>query len=239
MPRLVSILSIGLLFAVLALSSAHSSSWPEDTDNGARMPASVSGTPVMMAVGRVGNQVVTSREVQMAVLVEKAILGSVVKDVIPVKSGSAEFTKALTQTMLEHVVAQEAENFSVAELGQDELIEKLRQLQDLLKGSLAWSRLEVSDRELEVFMSRKLRTSRFLKFKSESVGVQVSDSEALSYFEKNRVKFGPLPFENFKSGIKEYLAQEQLSEKLKDWFEVLKRKYRVQYLEAPSVSQKL
>lgn len=203
------------------------------------MPASVAGTPVMTAVGRVGNQVVTTREVQMAVLIEKANLGSVVKDVMPAKPGSEEFTKALTQTMLEHVVAQEAENFSVAELGQDELKEKLRQLQTLLKGSLAWSKLEVSDRELEVFMSRKLRTSRFLKFKSDSAGVQISDSEALGYFEKNRVKFGPLPFENFKTGIKEYLAQEQLSEKLKDWFEVLKRKYRVQYLDAPSVSQAL
>lgn len=193
----------------------------------------------MTAVGRVGNQVVTTREVQMAVLVEKALLGTAVKDVMAAKPGSPEFTKALTQTMLEQIVALEAENFSVAELTQVELKEKQKQLQNFLKGSLAWTKLEVSERELEVFMSRKLRTSRFLKFKSDSAGVQISDSEALSYFEKNRVKFGPLPFENFKTGIKEYLAQEQLSEKLKDWFEVLKRKYRVQYLDAPSATQKL
>ncbi|MNY60610.1 hypothetical protein D3C86_1971860 [compost metagenome] len=61
------------------------------------------------------------------------------------------------------------------------------------------------------------------------VGI-ITDQEAQAYYDKNRIKFGSMPFSNFKENIKTFLAQQQLEERLRSWFEVIKRKYKVRNL---------
>jgi hypothetical protein len=124
----------------------------------------------------------------------------------------------------------EAENFSVGQMTTAEVQSAMAQVKSMVAGWAPWKDLEVSNVELEQMMTRKLKARRFLKFKTETSGVHVRDDEARAYYEKNRVKFGNLPFEQFKHQIKEYLSQELLQERLKDWFEILKRKYRVKLL---------
>lgn len=197
------------------------------------------GVKVTEAVAQVSDQVITSREVITSYILEKAT-----ENKLPaansqqkidrgqwlLQEGAEPFQKHLAQVILEQVIQLEAENFSVGQVSRSELEAFQKHLQEAVAGWEPWTKLEVSPAEVEKMILRKLRAKNFLQFKMETSGVQISDDEAKQYFEKNRVKFGNLPFAQFKDGIKEVLAQEQLQEKLKDWFEILKRKYRVKYL---------
>ena len=60
--------------------------------------------------------------------------------------------------------------------------------------------------------------------------MRVTEHDVKNYYEKNRLKFGNTPLVQVKPQIKDFLSQELLQERLKDWFEILKRKYRVKLL---------
>jgi len=85
-------------------------------------------------------------------------------------------------------------------------------------------------------VSRKLRANRFIKYKSNSSYVQVSDEEAREYFEKNRLKFGTLDYDNFKNNIKKFLSKKNAEDRLRDWLEVLKKKHKVKNILAENMS---
>lgn len=198
----------------------------------------VSAETVNSAVGQVGDHVVTSREVWISNFLERWTLASRSTDA-SVKSPKPDwkpalksdaFNQAASNLLLEIMVAQEAENFSIAQIEDGNLKHEVSEVQKAMTGSTDWAHLEVSNELLEKFIARKHRAQNFLKFKTESAGVAISDEEAKSYFEKNRLKFGHLPFAQFKESIKEVLSRQMLEERLKDWFEVLRRKYRVRFL---------
>lgn len=195
------------------------------------------GVVVSQGVAQVSDYVVTSREVTISGIIEKATdqkLPAAGKKIDRsqwvLKEGSENFQKHLAQVILEQVIQLEAENFSVGAVSREDIESFQKHLQESVNGWELWKKLEVTTAEIEKIILRKLRAKNFLQFKMETSGVQISDEEAKKYFEKNRVKFGNLPFAQFKDGIKEVLAQEQMQEKLKDWFDILKRKYRVKYL---------
>jgi hypothetical protein len=214
--------------------------------------ASIGGARlVSRAVGQVGSQVVTSREVQISYAIDQAVLTSVSG---PLSSGKApismidrktwiievdddNFRPHLSQIMTELLVRSEAESFSVAQITADEVRETAGAAKARLQDLSEWRRWEVEDSEIEEILRRRKATKQFLKFKTESSGVVIGDEEAKIYFEKNKVKFGSASFVQFKGAIKEVLAERQLEEKLKDWFEVLKRKYRVRFLNAEGVKK--
>ncbi len=195
------------------------------------------GNLVSQAVAQVSNHVITSREVLISNVIDQALLlplpqkGVVLerKDWL-LKQDSEAFQKTLAQILLEMVVQAEAENFSVGQVTEAELMARNQHLETQIAGWKGWQQLEVSDAEIRQALNRKIRARNFLKFKTETTGVQISDDEAKIFYDKNRVKFGNMSFSQFKDSIKEVLAQEQLQDKLKDWFDILKRKYRVKYL---------
>jgi hypothetical protein len=191
---------------------------------------------VSEAAAQAGTHVVTSREVQISYALDQALatplkkMTDAEKKIWWTEPKADSYTKALAQVLLELVVQMEAENFSIGQASPEDMQNLEKHAQEHLKGWKPWQELEVSQLELQQMLMRKLRAKNFLKFKTDSSGVQISDEEAKKYYEKNRVKFGNLPFSQFKDNIKQVLAQEQLQDKLKDWFEILKRKYRVHYL---------
>ncbi len=194
------------------------------------------GEIVSEAVAQVGNHVVTSREVQISAILDQ-VLATPQKKVSEaerkswwVEPKTEAYNKNLAQTLLELVVQMEAENFSIGQVSQEDMQNYEAHAIEHVKGWSQWQGLEVSQLEMQQMMMRKLRAKNFLKFKTESAGVQIGDEEAKKFYEKNRVKFGNQPFAQFKDNIKQALAQDQLQDKLKDWFEILKRKYRVHYL---------
>lgn len=188
--------------------------------------ATVSASVVTETLGQVADYVTTSREVQISTAIER-ILFSAKASTIEVRPDQPEFRNALTSVLLEVVVAMEAENFSVAGVSGKEIDEALSKVQRAVAGKSYWSQLEVSDAELKRFTTRKFVAKNFLKFKTNSMAGIVTDQEAEAYYEKNRLKFGNMPFASFKENIKTFLAQQQLEERLRSWFEVIRRKYKV------------
>ncbi len=194
------------------------------------------GEIVSQAVAQAGTQVVTSREAQISYMMDQALNTPTKKGVVPERKGwqldpkSDAFQKHLAQILLEIVVQLEAENFSIGQVSPEEISQHEKFLEEQMKGWGPWKELEVAPGEVQKMLLRKLRAKNFLKFKMESSGVQVTDEEAKAFYDKNKAKFGTQPFSQFKDSIKELLSQEQIQEKLKDWFEILKRKYRVRYL---------
>lgn len=194
---------------------------------------------VTSAVGQVGGEVVTSREVQISFAIDQVLMSqAVIKKSLDRSSwlitpGTEAFRAHLSQVLLELLIKMEAESFSVAQVSAEDVKADMALAKDSLKDWSEWKKWDVTDLELERLVFRRKMAKNFLKFKTESSGVVVTDVEVKAYFEKNRVKFGAAPLEQFKEGIRDVLAQQQLEEKLKDWFEVLKRKYRVRFLKSP------
>ena len=184
---------------------------------------------VTQTVGQVADHVVTSREVQISYVAEGILFPAAKASSAyrELRVEEAEFRKALTATLLEAVVALEAENFNVGTVPEAEVSVGLSAVERATAGKSFWNSLEVSPDELKRLVQRKLIAKSFLKFKTNSLTGIISDQEAQAYFERNRVKFGNVPFASFKENIKTYLSQQQLEERLRSWFEIIKRKYKV------------
>lgn len=185
-----------------------------------------SAAVVSKIVGKVGDYFVTSRESIGVRLLERELFPSeklnIVEDV-----NSQEFVMLVTSALLEKVVAVEAESFSVAAVADDEVRELAVKAKKHLAGVRLWQRMDFSSMEVQEMILRKLRSKRFLKYKTESSSLTVTDFEVKDYYEKSRYKFGNLPFESFKENIRQFLIQKQTEDRLREWFEVLRKKYQV------------
>ena len=133
----------------------------------------------------------------------------------------------MTAVLVEWVVFVESEAFSLAKSSAKEIEAARKQLVRKTTKNTLWQNLKVSSKEVETLLRRKLQAKKFIRFKVESSVVPITDDEAREYFEANRVKFGNLPFANFKQNIKSFLGRKQVDRRLKDWFEVLQSKYKV------------
>jgi hypothetical protein len=191
--------------------------------------------PITETVGQAGDFVITSREVKISTILDRILystkgeafvenqLESFVKD-------SGAFKAAVTSVLLEVVVAIEAESFGVSSVSDKEVVEAVDRAQGVLEDKSYWIQLEVPALELKSLVKRKLIAKSFLKFKTSSMTSIVTDQEAEVYYGKNRLKFGVLPFVSLKENIKAFLGQQQLEERLRSWFEVIKRKHKVRNL---------
>lgn len=181
---------------------------------------------ISQVVGVAGDQIVTSREVQIVNLLEKA-MASTNEELKVISIEDPKFNLEITQVLLEIVVMNESLVFEMNQIKEDEFKEEQQSVMKKLNTSSEWKKLQVSSVELEKFLRRKKIAKRFIKVKSDSMKGFISDQEAKEYFEKNRLKFGQVPFAQFKENIKAFLAQQQLEERLTSWFEVIKKKYKV------------
>lgn len=187
-------------------------------------------TVVSETVGQVGDYVITSREVQIATVIDNILFPpkdakkNALEETGP---GTKEFRGHVTAVLLETVVAMEAEAFNVGSVPDTELNEALSKVEKATAGKTYWSQLQPTTLEVKRLTTRKLAAKSFIKFKTSSMAGIVSDIDAFAYYEKNRVKFGSTSFASIKDNIKSFLAQQQLEERLRSWFEVMKRKYKV------------
>ncbi|MFN7730055.1 MAG: hypothetical protein ACK5P7_12930 [Bdellovibrio sp.] len=193
---------------------------------------------VNAAIGQVGERVVTSREVLISHFFERWQLAARSKEAsaqLPksdwkITPGTDVFKQASSSFVLECMVDLEAENFVVARVEDEVVQETTKSFLNAVGGSPDWKKLETNTSEVQKMVELKLRAQNFLKFKTESAGVVVTDADTKAYYEKNRLKFGNMPYDQFKNSIREVLSTQILEDRLKDWFEVLRRKYRVRFL---------
>ncbi len=184
-----------------------------------------------MAAGVVGGNIVTTREVQIQRLLEKWLAGDAPSDSKKILAiDSKPFGEATQHALLQAVIALEAKNFNVVQLTDDEINGPAEKLKGLSPKLAPWKALNPSSSELKLLLSRILQAQKFIRFRAQSSVLPITDAEALRYFGENRLKFGELPFENFKENIKSFLSRTQVDRRLKDWFDVLLNKYQVKNL---------
>lgn len=182
-------------------------------------------------VAVVGGRPITSREVQIAFLLEKAMYGNKkIPEVFSLDVKGKEFDREVVSSLLEWVVFLEAQSFSAHEILGLELEVAEQRVQEALKKNIQWKGLAVTRSELKSQLERKMRAKRFIQFKGRSSLVPVTDDEVREYFEKNRIKFGNFPFEKFKNDIRSFLERQHMDMRLKNWFEILQEKYKVKNL---------
>jgi len=202
-------------------------------------------TPVVVSqsVGRVGDRVITSREVQISAVLDRILFptkeAKSLGGLYEVRLGQAAMMNEVTALLLEVVVDREAESFSVAKISDDQVREAQRKVEKVVESKAYWQSLEVGATELKRFVVQKLTAKAFIQFKTNSMAGIISDAEALAYYEKNRLRFGDVPFSSFKDNIKTFLAQQQLEERTRAWFEIIKRKYKVRNILAENLNNKM
>lgn len=181
--------------------------------------SSFSGEILTTTVARIKNHVVTSREVQMQYLLDKTLKGEslVYHDKDPVE-----------QLIREWLLYFEAKNFYASaysgrksDLFYNKANSRLRKIKE-------WGKLGVTSSELKSMVGRKLEARRLFLFKKEASILPVSDSEIEAEYKQNRIRYGTLSFDQVKEKIKKRKTEENLKQRLENWFEVLEKKYRVQ-----------
>ena len=194
------------------------------------LPPPVSSTvSITKVVGEVGEQFVTSREVKINSAIEQAT------DVKP--ASGDEGAKILTGTerafpgevsrvLDEWAVIFEARALGSTNVSKADVAKMIAQVQERWGTKSSWKDLEVGVDELHLMVEHKLMALDFQKLKSDPALSPVSDEEALSYYKKNRLRFGSLPFSSFSDNIKAYLVKSQVERRLSEWHEVLRRKYK-------------
>lgn len=185
---------------------------------------------ISTGVGMVRGEVITSREVQIQNFIENVLNGQPKEKLKTQAIDSKAFAKSVQDALLEAVVALEAQNFNLVQLSPEELLQTEKKVGQTLKGVAAWKDLKVSQKELSEGIKRKLQAKKFVQFRAQSSVLPVTDIEAQKYFNENRLKFGTLPFENFKENIKSFLSRQQVERRLKDWYDLLSNKYQVKNL---------
>lgn len=189
----------------------------------------LSAEMISMSVGRAEGHVFTSRETHMQHLLEIARQPQAPTGQSSYKThpeDSRAFFDQVDKTILEYLISEEAKNFSAVRLTEEEFNEASEKLPSSLFQSSAWKALNTTSKEWKGVLWRKAQADKFIRFRAQSSVIPISDMEAKRYFDENRLKFGNLPFEQFKENIKVYLRRSQVESRLKDWYDVLRSKYK-------------
>lgn len=181
---------------------------------------------VLKSVGQVGQRFITSRDVQISAVIE-SVNQQAKNEKIEVKVPeikSATFQMELSRVLLEMSAENESKLFNVVEIGEPELQSLIDLTLKVAASQADWKKLDVQSSEIKEIVKRKLTAKKFIRFRTSSMSSIVTDAEALQYYENNRLKFGNLPYDGFKENIKSFLSQQILEERLRSWFDVLKKK---------------
>ncbi len=214
------------LFVFLKLFLPSTSFANTAGSNGSKLPAA----PVISkTVGSVGDHVLTSREVQIYYFFEQALKSRTIDPEFGLNSQA--FKAQLSESLLEWMVYLESKSFPGISVTAKERQDAETLLSKAIRSSPEvaqfWKDLEVSVDKKTELLEKKLRSKKFLQFRDQSSFVEVTDRDALNYFQKNRTKFAGMGFEKFKDSIKTFLSQEQSAGRMKEWLSVLQRKYSV------------
>jgi hypothetical protein len=187
---------------------------------------------VMKVVGGIEGRVLTTRDVQASSVLDHLLYNEDAS--VQLKYGTEEFANQLNRLLIEWMVRDEADVFGVAKVSENEADESFQSIKSKLKNhplvKSRWNDLGISDSQLREMIGRKLRANRFIKYKSNSSFVQVSDDEARDYYNNNRIKFGTTDFDGFKENIKKYLGRKNAEDRLRDWLDILRKKHKVKNL---------
>jgi len=189
------------------------------------------GNVISRVSGTLDDTVITSRDVKISHMVELAFKK---KPFQKVNESSAQFHNLVSEALLEWMVYLESEAIKSDEPSLTEKQKLEQDLNSLIRSSESaanfWKKLEVTGEEKRQFINRKIQSKKLLQFRTQSSLVTVTDRDALTYYQRNRSKFGNSPFEKLKENIKTFLEQQNAEARLKDWLTILQKKYNVKHL---------
>lgn len=184
---------------------------------------------VTRVVGEVDDHFVTSREVRISDAIEQALEG---KPATPegyriLTGNERTFPAEVGRVLDQWIVKLEAKSLSNDPVSRTEVTRGVGLVLEKWSGSKEWSALEVGTEELRSMVELQMTAKSFEKLKSDPQMTPVTDDDALTYYKKNRLRFGSLPFSQFKDNIKAFLVKQQTERRLAEWHEILRRKYKV------------
>jgi hypothetical protein len=182
--------------------------------------AVVSERLISETLGIVNKEVLASREMILSSLLENALN----KIITGIPADKEEKIQAVNTLLLDKMVYLEAQDLGFKDFEKDEA----ERLVNSLEKTLQDAEIKVykyQKEELRSYAERKLIIRNFLKSKSGSFVSLLNDQDIQSYFDKNRLRFGSMPFAQMKENIRAFLTQQQREERLIAWIEVLKKKY--------------
>jgi hypothetical protein len=190
---------------------------------------------VSMTLARAGNVVLTSREVILSGVIERWRLVQSSKKIKPQSDwilipDSEAFKTHLAQVLTETLINLEADSFGAAQVSANEVRQNSAPFLEAMTKFKDWQIFKFSDAEVEGAFIRSLRARAYLKFRTESEGIKITDQQVQEFYDKQRIKFGQVTLESVKESIREHLFRQSQEARLKDWFETLKRKFRARYL---------
>lgn len=180
------------------------------------------GKILITTLAQVKNHVITSREVEIHQQLGK-LLGERFKDM--------KGESLLELVIKEWLLYFEAESFYDTPVSNGEVDKKFNSILAAKKGDAKWDKLAVQNQELRDFVRRSLEADRLYVFKKKASVLPVGMNEVETEYSQNRIRYGNLTFDQAKDQIRDNKIQENLLERLKQWFVVLERKYKVQRFE--------
>lgn len=181
--------------------------------------SSLSAKVLVKTIGQVKSHVITSRELSIHEKVKKNLGDSF---------ESFQADSSFEQVIKEWLLYLEAIAFYNTKISEQEVKLKKQTLLGKLKSEEGWSQLQVTDQELTEKVRRRLEAERLYTFKKKASVLPVSLGEVETEYTQNRVRYGALSFEEAKPQIQKNKVRENLQRRLKQWFRVLEKKYKVQ-----------
>ena len=141
--------------------------------------------------------------------------------------GSETEALVISQLIVETLLVLDAEQFSISQVPEAELLEQQTGFQKVVESTSLWKEGRFSSAEVKQLIQKKLRARQYMQFLTDSTQFLISDQQVQDYFQRNRTKFGPFPLADFQDSIRKKLKQELQEEKLRDRIESLRKKYKV------------
>ncbi len=145
----------------------------------------------------------------------------------------------LAECLTDYILSLEAEALGIvkSESGgsaqQKKIHPETKLMQVILSDLKVW---DVNEKEVDLWWARRSLAQQMLENKLKTSSFEPTDEQVTAYYNSRKSKFGNLPEENFKKGIRETLRNQAKDEIIRDWFEGLRRKYKV-VNEIPPISE--
>jgi hypothetical protein len=210
----------------LLCSQAVKSSTPQEIS---KKNASKSGEEIVnfqltnKALALVNHKVVTFRQVQIYQEIKKLI-----SDQKKILNELAD-KDILGTYLVDYLLYVEAEQFGLAKVSSEELLDELNQISPKLKSSVPVSQLAPIDSEVLEVITIALKSKVFLEFKLSKFDSMVSAKEVENEYKQNRANYSEDRGRAIEE-IQKELKQKRSMDQIQQWFLFLKRKYKVQFL---------
>lgn len=143
----------------------------------------------------------------------------------PMSVNAKEFPSEVTSFLLEQMLYLESQEFAKNEISEGELKGVVRRFFLATEDSQNWGFLKPSEIEVTELAKKKMLAQKFLDFKSEAFTDPISEATLKAYYDSNQNRFGFRGFEQVKDRIRIFLSKEKVAGRMKDWIDVLQKKY--------------